>query len=94
MSLLSIAEKSHEILMFMLLNKDFYWYLFLILNFKANVLYLNFLSWFLQFGSNSSVVSNSGIDVHDLSWVFLSQRLSPLASMYFTGHAQTLLYGL
>ena len=59
-----------------------------------DTLYLNFLSQFLHFGSNSSVTSNSGINVHDLSQVFLSRHSSPLTSMYFTGHAQTLLYGL
>ena len=59
-----------------------------------DTLYLNFLSQFLHFGSNSSVASNSGINVHDLSQVFLSRCSSPLTSMYFTGHAQTLLYGL
>ena len=59
-----------------------------------DTLYLNFLSQFLHFCSDSSVASNSGINVRDLSQVFLPRRSSPLTSMYFTGHAQTLLYGL
>ena len=59
-----------------------------------DTLYLNFLLQFLHFGSNFSVVSNSGINVRDLSQVFLFRRSSPLIPMYSTGHAQTLLYGL
>ena len=52
------------------------------------------LSEFLHFGSNSSVASNSGIDVRDLSWEFVSRSLLHCFSMDATGHAQTLLYGL
>ena len=40
-----------------------------------DTLYLNFLSQFLHFGSNFSVASNSGIDVRDLSWEFVSRSL-------------------
>ena len=50
--------------------------------------------FYYHFGSNSSVASNSSIYIRDLSQVFLSRRSSPLTSMYFTGCAQTLLYGL
>ena len=59
-----------------------------------DTLYLNFMLQFLHFGANSSVVSNSGINVRNLSQVFLSRRSSPLISMYSTGRTQTLLYGL
>ena len=59
-----------------------------------DTLYLNLLPQFLHFGSNSSVASDSGINVRDLSQVFLFRRSSPLTSMYSTGRTQTLLYGL
>ena len=35
--------------------------------------YIKFLSLFQKFGSNSSVASNSGIVIHDLSWEFVSR---------------------
>ena len=35
--------------------------------------YIKFLSLFREFGSNSSVASNSGIVIRDLSWEFVSR---------------------
>ena len=35
--------------------------------------YIKFLSLFQEFGSNSSVTSNSGIVVRDLSWELVSR---------------------
>ena len=56
--------------------------------------YIKFLSLFPEFGSNSSVASNSGIVVRDLSWEFVSRSLLHYFSMDVISRTQTLLYGL
>ena len=56
--------------------------------------YIKLLSLFLEFGSNSSVVSNSGIVVCDLNWEFVSRSSLHYFSMDVTSCIQTLPYGL
>ena len=56
--------------------------------------YTKFLSLFREFGSNSSVASNSGIVVCDLSREFVSRSSLHYFSMDVISHVQTLLYGL
>ena len=58
------------------------------------MLYTSTFVVILEFGSNSSVASNSGIVVRDSSWKFVSRSSLHCFSMDVTSHAQTLLYGL
>ena len=52
--------------------------------------YIKFLSLFREFGSNSSVASNSGIVIRDLSWKFVSRSSLHYFSMDVISRAQTL----
>ena len=50
--------------------------------------------WFLHSGSNSFAASNLNIDIHDLSWEYVSRSSSHYISMDAASCTQTLLYEL